>query len=68
MYDNVILMPLDQDLHLLSEHTRTPSHASLLLQRLSSSAKGKKQQMELSKGIQIGASPKPLPSIIIVLT
>lgn len=41
---------------------------SFLLQDLSLSAKGKKKQMELSKGIQIGASPeKPLPSTITVL-
>lgn len=61
-------MSLAWDVHLLSEHTAT--HAQLFLAAdLSLRAKGKKKQMELSKGIQVGVSPeKPLPSIITVWT
>lgn len=51
-----------------STHVYQVMPSSFLLQDLSLSAKGKKQQMELSKGIQKGASlEKPLPSIIMVL-
>lgn len=61
-------MSLAWDVHLLSEHT--PTHAQLLLVAdLSLRAEGKKKQMELSKGIQVGVSPeKPLSSIITVWT
>lgn len=61
-------MSLDWNVHLLSE--RTPTHAQLLLiADVSLRAKGKKKQMEPSKGIQVGVSPeKPLLSIITVWT